>query len=103
MSGGAEGNPLFRHGRVRHLRIVGRGESGYVHQHRCFGRLSCVRTYFYDFLVKCRGDLCAKISISLSNDWLNLLTPSSSTWGVTLSMLIPSSGRRSNNEWVSLA
>ena len=49
-----------------------------------FGRFSCVRTYFHDSLVKCRGDLCAKFSISLSNDWLNLLTPSSSTWGVTL-------------------
>src|SRR5208282_1667637 len=67
MSGGAEGNPLFRHGRVRHLRIVGRDESGYVHQHRCFGRLSRRKTYFHDPFVRCRGGLCAKVSINLLN------------------------------------
>src|ERR1035437_3465545 len=67
MSGGAEGDPLFRHGRVRHLRIVGRDESGYVHQHRCVGRLPCRRTYIHDSLVNCRSDLCAKVPSAYRN------------------------------------
>src|ERR1039458_6342968 len=66
MSGGAEGNLLFRHGRVRHLRIVGSDESGYVHQHRCFGRVPCRRTYFHDPLVKCGSDVCVLSSRSPS-------------------------------------
>src|ERR1039458_3274694 len=32
------------------LRVVGRDKSGYIHQHRCFGRLSCIRTYIHDSL-----------------------------------------------------
>lgn len=31
MSRGAEGNPLFRYGRVRGLGVVGRHQSGYIH------------------------------------------------------------------------
>ena len=53
MSRGAEGHPLRRHRRVRRLRIVGRDESGHVHQHRWFGRLSCERAYFHVSPVKC--------------------------------------------------
>ena len=40
MPRGAEGNPLFRHRRVRCLGVIGRHQSGYIHQHRGFGRLS---------------------------------------------------------------
>ena len=47
MSRGAERNPLCRHRRVRLLRIVGRYQSGYVHQHRRFGRLSRERAQFH--------------------------------------------------------
>lgn len=32
-------------------------------------------TYFHDSLVKYRGDLCAKVAISLSNGLLNFSTP----------------------------
>ena len=38
--GGAEGNALRRHGRIRHDRVVGRDEPGHVDQHRRRGRLA---------------------------------------------------------------
>src|SRR5208337_5343967 len=98
MPGGPEGHALRRHGGIGAIDIVGGEESGYVHQHRCFGRLSCVRAYFHDPLLKCRGDLCAKVAISLSNGLLNFSTPSSSSCRVTLSMLMLSSGSRSNTQ-----
>ena len=62
MSRGAEGNPLCLNRRVRHLCIVGRDESGHVHQHRCFSRLSCMRTYFHSSFVECREERFAKCS-----------------------------------------
>ena len=51
MPGGAEGNPLLRHGRVRRLCIISRDEFGHVDQHRWLRWLSCKRAYFHDFLV----------------------------------------------------
>ena len=33
MPGGAESHPLRGHGRVGHLRVIGRDEPGHVHQH----------------------------------------------------------------------
>jgi len=67
-----------------------------------FGRLSCSGTYIHTSFPKCREDLCAKDSISLSNGLLNLSTPSSSSCCVTLSMLMPNSGSRSSTWAASL-
>ena len=41
----AERNPLLLHGRIRHVSVIGRHESGYVDQHCWRGRLACQGTY----------------------------------------------------------
>ena len=54
-------------------------------------------TCLFDSSVSSRRPL-RKVSISLSNGLLNFSTPSSSSCCVTLSMLMPSSGSRSNTQ-----
>ena len=70
VSRGAKRDPLRRHRGVGRLGIIGRDKSGHINQHGWFGRLSRKRAYLHGFLVKCRGDLCARVSINL---WKGLL------------------------------